>query len=72
MHTYKTAGTVNYRFGDISPLDPTGYGLGVTTRERAQAFVCTMNELLVDFETDPIWGDFWTSKPDPWIVFENF
>lgn len=68
---YKIAGTVKYPFGAISPSDSTGHGLGFATREHAQAHADRMNELLVDFDTDPAWSkDFWKTKPEPWVVFE--
>lgn len=71
VNMYKIAGTVKYPFGAISPSDSTGHGLGFATREHAQAHADRMNELLVDFDTDPTWSkDFWKTKPEPWVVFE--
>lgn len=68
---YKIAGTIKYPFGAISPSDSTGHGLGYPTRELAQAHADRMNELLEQYPTGGWSVDFWKTKPEPWVVFEN-
>lgn len=64
---------MNYKFIARSVTDPNGDngGLGYLTRELAEAHCEAMNELRLEYDTNPIWNkEFWSSQPGGWKVYE--
>jgi hypothetical protein len=76
--------TFDYKWGAMSPNDPTIVPLGFYTKEEAQAHADKMNSLIKTWEKNPViykdkftgkefrrWNkNYWKVKPEPWIVME--
>lgn len=74
----------DYKWGAISPNDPTPVPLKFYTQEEAQRHADNMNSLIETWEENPVlaidkltgkeirrWNkDHWKVKPEPWIVME--
>ena len=59
------------KFGAMSPSDPSKNPLKYAEKTQAELHCNTMNSLLGEWDTNPIWNkDFWKSKPDQWEVLE--
>lgn len=66
---YKIAGRPR-KFGALSPSDSSITALGFDSREAAQAHADHMNSVLEQYPLH--WNqNYWSKKPDPWIVIEN-
>jgi hypothetical protein len=66
--------TTVYPWIASSPDNPNGMenGLGYNTEQEAIMHRDSMNHLLKQFDTDPMWNkDFWKVKPREWIVIKN-
>jgi len=61
----------SYKWGAMSPNDPTPVPLKFHTKEQAQHHADNMNALLETWETNPIWNkNHWKVKPQPWTIME--
>jgi hypothetical protein len=64
----KIVGKKQYPYGVGSPTD--SLALGFDTEEAACKHKDVMNELLDSFPAG--WNiEYWTTKPEPWVVFRN-
>ncbi len=63
----------DYKWGALSPSDPTQVPMKYFTQEEAQRHADFMNEFINTWEENPqgIWNkDHWKVKPEPWVVKE--
>jgi hypothetical protein len=62
---------MSYKFGAMSPSDPSKNPLKYAEKIQAELHCNAMNALLEQWDTNSLWNkDFWKSKPEPWEVLE--
>ena len=65
--------TQEYKWGAMSPNDPSPVPLKYYTREEAERHANIMNNLIDDWDENPynVWNKgHWQLRPLPWIVKE--